>query len=202
MLNELGKMFSKHGGTAYKIMVDVAGQGQLGDIDLLAFNRKHADDVLIVEGKALLGVDEINEVDAATKEMQRAQSQLAKVIQILLGMSQAEKKQLFKFVSWEFPKALHGLVVSQDAEPNEKYDHSQFPGISLATIKSRMHQNHFSNPLAFWTRCKDRPWLKSLTEGIHTHKAIKVGDVTYLIPAFEISRGGALGSASPNDRRK
>jgi hypothetical protein len=184
MLKDLGSILSQRGGMSYKIMTDIQGGGERGDIDLLAYNSKFPDDVLVIEGKAILGVDEINEIDSATTEMQRAQDQLEKVIRILNGMSTDEKRQLYKFVRWESVKTLYGMVVAQDAEPNEKYDQSRIPGISLLTIKARMRDNHLSNPKSLWTRCKNRPWLSDLIDGINSHKAIKVGDVTYFVPVY------------------
>lgn len=188
MLNELGTMFARRGSCAYKVMTSIAVGANEGEVDLLVYNWKAGSQLLLIEGKALLGVDEINEVDAATKEMQHAQKQLTGVLSILKALPEAKKTELFKFVSWDRVTEYFGIVVAQDAEPNDKYDHSLYPGISLATIKGRLRDNHFTSPRKFWEACKERRWLKAIEGYEETVKPVQVGDVTYELPVRLIPR--------------
>ncbi|MCH7752406.1 MAG: hypothetical protein IH898_09670 [Planctomycetes bacterium] len=97
-------------------------------------------------------------------------------------MSDEKKSALFKFVKWPLVKTIYGVVVSADAEPNDKYDHSEHPGISLQTIIARLRDNHFASPQKFWRVCKERKWMDKLRAYTESYKQIIVGDVTYDLP--------------------
>jgi hypothetical protein len=183
MLRELGTLFSREGRSAYKLGTRiVASDGSEGEIDLLAYNAKFPDEVLVVEGKAVLAVDEVNEVNSATEEMKHGQEQLATAIQTLADMPEREKASLFKFVKWPMVKNVYGVVVAADADPNESYDHNRFPGISLQTIQARLRSNHLASPQKFWNACKDRKWLDNLRKYDRSYKTVQVGDVSYELP--------------------
>ncbi|QDT91111.1 hypothetical protein [Gimesia algae] len=91
MLQEISNLFSHKGKTENKLNTPISKGKEKGEIDILVYNKQFPDEILIIEGKALLGVDEINEVDAATKEMQKGQNQLSKVKRILSKMNIEEK---------------------------------------------------------------------------------------------------------------
>ncbi len=184
MLCQLGDTFSRKGKTAYKLNTTVSCGGEEGEIDLLAYNQKFPYEVLIVEGKAMLGVDEINEVDAATEEMLEGQNQLARVKRILARMPDEEKQQLFKFVRWNLVENIYCVVIAADAEPNDKFDHSRYPGISLQTVISRLRDKHYASPQKFWRACSERRWMKKFREYTESHVPYKVGNVTYEMPVF------------------
>ncbi len=114
MLRELGDEFSHKGRCAFKLNTPIQDGDKQGEIDLLMYNCKLPEELLVIEGKAVLGVDEINEVDAATKEMQRAQQQLRKAIDILKFLPNDEKAKLFRFVNWSMVKDIYGVVVAAD----------------------------------------------------------------------------------------
>lgn len=136
----------------------------------------------MIEGKAALGVDEINEVDAVTKQMQEGQRELQRAKELLCAMSEAEKAGLFKFVNWKAATKYFGLVIAADAEPNDLYDHSQYPGISLETVKARLRANHFASPQKFWRACSERQWFNDLKQYRESYRAVQVGNVTYELP--------------------
>lgn len=184
MLWELGDLLSRRGGTVCKLTTSISFGNDRGEVDLLAYNPKFPDELLIVEGKAVLGVDEINEVDAATTEMQGGQVQLANIKSILAKMGDAEKAAIFKFVKWSLVMTIYGVVVSADAEPNDKYDHSEHPGISLQTIIARLRDNHFASPQKFWRACKERKWMDKLRAYTKRWSPITVGNVTYELPVL------------------
>jgi hypothetical protein len=185
MLLEVGQLLSRKGGTQFKLTTTIKVGNEEAEIDLLGFNTKFPEEVLVLEGKAVLGVDEIGEVASATKEMQKGQKQLARSIDLLQKLSLEERQATFKFVQWKNVKIIKGVVVALDAEPNDLYDHSTYPGISLQAIKARLRENHFSSPVKFWTACRDRKWLDSLDKYNEKHVPVKVGNVTYRLPALE-----------------
>ncbi len=184
-MRELGQLLSQRGGMQFKLHTEIVMGALEGEIDLLAYSTRFPEEVLVVEGKALLGVDEINEVASATKEMQKGQGQLRDAISMLSQMDKSIRKGLFKFVNWDAVTTIKGVVVALDAEPNELFDHSEFPGISLQSIKSRLRDNHLSSPVKFWTACHERRWLSSLRKYHRIHLPVKVGDVTYELPGLE-----------------
>lgn len=100
MLREIGQLLSTKGGMQFKLATEIAIGGERAEIDLLAYNTRFPEEVLVVEGKAVLGVDEITEVASATKEMQKGQGQLARSIAMLESLSVEERQKVFKFVRW------------------------------------------------------------------------------------------------------
>ena len=186
MLQELGLAIARRGGMAFKLHTPVSGGDEVGEVDLLAYNRKSAGEVLIVEGKAVLGVDEINEVESATVEMQNGQQQLAKVKRILELMPDSEKARLFRFVDWTRVRAFYGVVVAGDAEPSNNYDHSEYPGISAQALESRLRDSEFASPRRFWSACKERKWLEKLRSGTPSYNPVAVADVTYELPVLGV----------------
>jgi len=133
----------------------------------------------------MLGVDEINEVDAATKELQHGQTQLEKFERILSSMTADVKHALFKFVDWPRVSNIYGVVVATEAEPNDKFDHSKYPGISLQTINARLQDNHFASPRKFWNACHDRRWMAKIGMLKETYRSIQVGEIRYEIPCLQ-----------------
>src|SRR5690606_24973091 len=136
----------EQGGCQFKLHTPLEGNGESGEIDLLAYNTSFPEEVLIVEVKAMLDTDEINEVHSATVEMQHGQKQVQKVMRILESMDNASRAQKFKFVRWDRAIKYYGLVVSPNSEPHQAYDQSLIPGIALSTLESRMRKNHFASP--------------------------------------------------------
>ena len=68
MLNELGVLLAKRGGYDYKLNCTFGYEGQSSEVDLLGYNRMVPAEVLVVEAKAVLAVDDVAEVQAATEQ--------------------------------------------------------------------------------------------------------------------------------------
>jgi hypothetical protein len=200
MIREFGRdFFAKLGGCSFKPDTVVSGGGENGDIDMLVYNPKFGDELLLIEAKAILAVDEINEVHQATLEMQHGQEQLAKIERILESMPFEEKSRLFKFVDWNKVKTIYGIVVAAEAEPNDNLDRNVYPAISLQTIRARLRKNHFASPKKFWTACRDRHWMQSYEKAIETYRPVRVGDVTYELPHLSLPNMiEGVESESPN----
>lgn len=99
-------------------------------------------------------------------------------------MTNEEKAGLFKFVNWSLVKTIYGVVVSADADPNDKYDQSVYPGISLQTIMARLRDNHLASPQKFWRACKERKWMDKIRGHKESYTPITVGTVTYELPTL------------------
>lgn len=76
MLKELGLLLAKRGGYDFKLNSRLRGKGQASELDLLAYNRRVPSEVLLVEAKAILAVDDVAEVQAATEQFRKAKLQL------------------------------------------------------------------------------------------------------------------------------
>lgn len=182
MLVRLGDMFATRGGCQFKVARKMAAGGEKGEMDLLVYSTREPSQLLLIEGKAVLGADEINEVDAVTKEMQKGQDQLRRCLRVLDSMSEADKCSLYPFVKWHLVREVFAVVVTLDSDPNEVYDHSEIPGIALSTISLRCRDKHFRSPRAFWAACKERRWQKHLDGLDHGVHPLRIGDVTYHVP--------------------
>jgi len=99
-------------------------------------------------------------------------------------MTDDEKSNRSRFVNWDCVKNIYGIVVAADAEPNDRYGHSTYPGIPLQTIKARLRDNHFAAPQKFWRARKERKWLGGLRQCQESHRSIEIGDVTYRLPVL------------------
>ncbi len=117
LLGDLGKYLEARG-FAYKLLTEITLDELTGDIDLLAWNKKCSDQILIIEFKANLPPDEINEVNAFTEELIHGQSQIEKCITILTGMQDDLKREIFRFVEWEKVRYYFGINVSYAGLPN------------------------------------------------------------------------------------
>lgn len=183
----IGAEFNKRG-YQYKLEERVAAGGEETDVDVLLWLSAKPTELLVIEAKAILPPDEINEVNDAAKVMLNAQKQVLRAIRILKAMPIEEKQHKFKFVPWERIRCYAGIAVTTDAEPHTKIDPKQVPVISLNTIRSRFRSCDFRSPQRFWQTCVDRPWLKKeFEEGDQRHIEVHVGELTYRLPACVIA---------------
>ena len=98
-------------------------------------------------------------------------------------MAVVEKQKVFKFVDWFKVKRHCQLVISSGAEPNETYDHALIPGLSIDTFLTRVPRRDLVRPSRIWEACRDRKWFAELDCRTDGRYVIKVGDLTYDIPA-------------------
>ncbi len=179
----IGAEFNKRG-YQYKLEERIAADGEETDVDVLLWLSAKPAELLIIEAKAILPPDEINEVNDAAKVMLKAQKQVLCAIRILKAMPIKEKQQKFKFVPWERIKYYVGIAATTDAEPHSKIDPKQVPVISLNTLRSRFRSRDFRSPQRFWETCADRPWVRNeIEEGDERHIDVDVGELTYRLPA-------------------
>jgi hypothetical protein len=182
MLRTLGLWFQKRGKCDFKLMRPIKSASDETDIDLLVYSRHFPEDLLIIEGKAILAVDEVNEVDKATVDMQDGQQQATRAQAILKELSVEDKASLFPFVNWKAVKRELMMVVTPNSEPHQGFDHSSIPAISLATINAYMRDNHFASPKKFFVRAQTRPWRGSERVLVDQHLHHQVGVVAYELP--------------------
>jgi hypothetical protein len=184
MLKELGLLLAKRGGYDYKLNRKVASADETAEIDLLAYSRKAPTEVLLVEGKAILAVDDVAEVHAATEQFNSAKEQLERTARILSTMPRQEKSSLFPFVDWSQVKSYHTLVVTPDSNPLSSFDEQEVPVITLELIRTQLRKRDFKSPWAICNACRRRDWLKPFAlDGEDLYLGVTVGSVTYELPA-------------------
>lgn len=166
----------------------IAAGGSSGEIDLLLYNESVPKEVLLVEVKAGLAPDEINEVHNATVMLEHAQGQLVKCLGILDCAHREALESWFPFVDWDKVTNKFALVVSADSDPNTRIDSSQIPAISFAVFKSQLETDDYQSPAAVVHACKERRWLAGLKLSMHGYERLDIGDVSYEIPSMSVSR--------------
>jgi hypothetical protein len=190
----IGVEFAKRG---YQFNLDtpIASSTEKTDVDVLLYQTTRPDEVLIVQAKAIIAPDEINEVDDATKTLAYAQEQARRTMRILRVMPAAQKRQKFKFVNWDAVTQLFGVVATPDAEPHSLVDPREIPVLTLVSLRWRFRPRDFWCPSRFWKACVQRPWVeREMREEKHRHRDIKVGDLVYRLPE-------CMASTSADERR-
>jgi hypothetical protein len=153
----------------------------------LAVNWQHPQEVLIIEAKAFLQVDDLNEIKSATVEMQRAQDQIGRIVRILTSMPLAEKKSLFPFVEWEKVERWFGVIVTPETEPAINFDHTRVPAASLQTLNNRLRPKDWLGPRRIWQAMVNREWQSAIRNARHTHEQFSLANIIFEIPLIEIS---------------
>jgi hypothetical protein len=181
LLQELGQWLSRRG---YQFAIErkLAYEGEETDLDLLAYLTSCPNEVLLVEAKAMLSPDEVNEVHQATQDMIDGQGQLRRAENILRNMAPEDKRRTYRFVNWAKVNRYLPIVVSAEAEPDPAYDHTEIPGISFVALKHRLQSKHYRRPSRLWQACVDREWLRDQRRWEPEHKSYRVGTVTFALP--------------------
>lgn len=187
LLRQLGLLLAKRAGYDYKLNSILRNRERQAELDLLAYNRKTPDEVLLVEAKAVLAVDEVGEVQAATEQFNEAQEQLRRVTEILTSLPNDQKRSLYPFVDWGRVRTYRPLVVAPDSNPRAGFDHSDISMITLELLRTQLRSRHFKSPTAIWEASRLKEWLKPLPiHGEDLYSSITIGSVRYEFP----TRGG------------
>jgi hypothetical protein len=160
---------------------------EVTEVDLLAYHTSHPAEALLVEGKALLPVNEVNEIDAATGEMRKAQGQVERTSRILQQVPEDIRRRLYPFVAWNRVKHLYPLVVTPDVYPNSSYDYSRVPATTLVAMRNLMRPSDFSSPERLWSAAMKRAWLSRdvstpSTASMVSYKRVIIRGVIYEMP--------------------
>ena len=154
---------------------------------MLLYHPKKREEVLVVEAKALIAPDEINEVHEANQAIVCAQDQVRSAINILTAMPIEVKQRQFKYVQWAAVRRLYGVVVTSDAEPHSMIDSSEIPSITYTSLRWRFRSQDYRSPERVWTTCIGRPWQSDeIQEHPSEYRDITVGDLTYRLPVAAV----------------
>jgi hypothetical protein len=183
LLRDLGDVLAKRGGYQYKLCVPLRVGDDESDADLLAYTRKAPTEVLLVEAKAVLPPDEVNEVARVTNDLIGAQDQALAAIRLLRDMPDPQRQKLFPFVDWGRVRQFCPLVLTPETAPVPPYDHTRVPGIGLQTLRTRLRSRDFRTPRRLCSACQEREWMRPYMTAETTTREFEVGDVTYVLPA-------------------
>lgn len=176
MLKEFGRFLSKRAGYDYKINTTIRWSGQTSEIDLLAYNKRAPTEILLVEAKAILAVDDVGEVHSADEHMRKAKRQLERGVDILKTMPQERKEVLFRFVDWDQITVYRLLVITPDSSPLGGAPQEDVSVITLELLRTQLRNRDLKTPTALWEACKRKRWLKPFgLDGEDFYLNIKVG---------------------------
>ncbi len=182
-----GDFLSGHG---YQYKTRVPLPDRRGEIDLLAFRSAVPEEVLVVEVKGVLGVDEVNEVDHATAEMVFGQGQLQKVIDFLKPLTVGGRQSLWRQPPWAQVTSFYGVVLTPNAHPHTGYSHTVFPAVTDRTVRGHFYPSDFKSPRKFWQTAVDKRWLRPAAAASRAYRTVRVGSLTYELP-------GGVSAANP-----
>ena len=179
----IGKKFATRG-FQFNLDTPIAANTERTDIDVLLYQTARPDEVLVVEAKALIAPDEINEVYDATQTLVYAQEQVRRAVRILREMPVVEKRQKFKFVDWDKATKFYGVVITTDAEAHWTIDQQEVPVLTYNSLRWRFRPRDFRCPSRFWAACVQRPWQDGeMRVEKDVHADFRVGHLIYRLPA-------------------
>lgn len=156
--------------------------GNEGEVDLLGVNWRFPSEILVVEAKALLQVDDLNEIRSATKEMQNAQQQIQKIVRLLSRMPDKDRSRLFPNVEWDKARHWYGIVVTPETEPGMEFDHSTIPAAAFTTLRQRLNRKDWISPSRIWNAMVNREWQSPVREATFSHEQIELAGITFEVP--------------------
>lgn len=182
LLRELGLLLAQRGAYSYKLFTNVSIGGESGEIDLLASTRRAPNEILIVEGKAVLAVGDVSEGLGATAELLHAQHQVHAAIRLLQKLPSEHRRALYPFVKWEHVAAFRPLIVTPDSPLGHAVDESITPVVTLDSFKAHVRRKSYKSPTTLCQVCRDKPWLARFSAGPLSYEPVTIGDVTYELP--------------------
>ena len=188
LLGELGRFLEKRG-FKYKLRRKISFGSLSGDVDLLAWKERCANQVLLIEFKANLPPDEINEVDKLTDDLMIGREQIKKCITILGNLDNEIKYTLFKFVDWTRVTDYFGVVISFEGPPNSRYYPTDVPVGTFNIITKKIRGRDFKTPETFSNALRSQEWLDKIRASVaesDMYSSLTMNGITYNLPSFTI----------------
>ncbi len=188
LLRDLGRLFAKRGGADFKLDKIVTGLGRKANIDLLVYWRRHPDEILLVEAKAILAIDSFHEQVRASNELTSAQAQLRRAEAVLMETQLESRLALFPFVDWAKVSRVFKVIVTPDSPAGVTFEPGDIPAMTLQTARAHLHNRDFQSAAAVWRAARERRWLESVHEIAQDFRTISIGDVVYEVPVSTIEQ--------------
>jgi hypothetical protein len=182
MLKDFGSFLARRAGYDFKLNQSIKHSSEEAEIDLMAYNKKFPAELLLVEGKAILAVDDVGEVLGSSDDLEDAQSQIRRANRILQATPIDWRAQQFPFVDWDKVESFYLIVLTPDSYPSSQVDQSEIPFITVFGLKRNFRTRDLRSPSAIWSACRDKAWLTRLISSNKGFEPIEIGDVTYEIP--------------------
>jgi hypothetical protein len=182
LLREFGLLLAQRGSYNFKLFTEISVGDAACEIDLLAHTQRAPNEVLLVEGKAMLAVDDASETLAGASELLHAHTQLVTAARLLQATPLEQKRARYPFVTWEAVEAYRLLILTPDTPLGHAVDESVTPVVTVDAIKAHLRRRDYRSPSTLCEACRTKPWLAQFSADPVTYKAISVGDVTYEVP--------------------
>lgn len=176
----LGEVLAGHG---YQFKTRIPLPGGVGEIDVLAFHSKYPTELLAIEVKGVLDVDEVNEVEHVTRELLGGQVQLRRAAATLAAMTPVEKQRLWSKIPWNSVESVFCVLLTPSAQPNAGFDQREYPAVTLETVQNYYYPGDFRSPRKFWQAAVGKRWLRQFRQTKLEYDEIAIADVTYEVPA-------------------
>ena len=163
-----------------KLMEDV-------EIDLIGQTPKHPAQILIVEIKGILGVDEMSEQLECNEKLIAAQRQVKRTIRIIKELPIPVKRKVFPRIDWGNVNNYYGAIITPDSEPTWNLPNRNIPAISIATVKARVQVSDLASPSKFVKAIKGRLWHIDKGNFQLKYSSLQIGGVKVSFPSFEFS---------------
>jgi hypothetical protein len=182
LLQQLGRFLAKRGGFQFRLNQKISAGGEEAEIDLLAYSVNAPEQVLVVEAKAILATDELNEQIESGRILRDEVERLDRRIRILSKMEPANRARIFRYVDWARVKSIHRLVVTPDSPPPSTFDCKSTPVVSFLTMQHSFRTRDLRSPLRICDAASERRWLQDEAVLRVDFKAVIIGNVTYEMP--------------------
>jgi hypothetical protein len=181
LLLDAGRFLAKRAGFQFKLNKSIVANGNEGEIDLLAYTSRAPEEILIVEAKAILGSDEVNEQVESGRVMRRADQQLQRCAEIIRESSAEYLSRAYPFVDWSRVRTVHRLILTPDTPPTSSFG-STTAAVSFLTLQHAFRHRDLQTPSRICAAARRRPQAASPPVLRVEYEVISVGDVTYEIP--------------------
>ena len=186
LAEKFGRLLAQRGGADFKLDRKLSSASGEGQIDLICWWRKHPEDLLLVEAKAILTIDSFHEQLEAAKVFIEAEKQLNRAAVLLAEMATDTKRRLAPFVDWAKVRRVFKLVLTPDTPTVVDWRDRDVASVSLRTATLHFHHRDFASPYRIWSAAKGRLWMDNLREEHLEFRSIHVGPVTYDVPVSVI----------------
>jgi hypothetical protein len=182
-IERIAKHVRKRG---YQVKTDtiISSSGETGQVDLVAWKASSPNQVLLIEAKAVLAADTVEEVQRVTTEVQKGAKQLQKCVRILESSSTDQKQRWVPFVKWTDRMSFHKIVLTPRSGPNHKYDHSDAPAVLFEIMTSQLRSRDWKSPSELIEVLRQREEHRVHHDYIEAYREVAVGSIRYHLPVL------------------
>jgi hypothetical protein len=182
LLLRVGQFLAKRAGFQFKLNKTIATGGVEAEIDMLAYTGHAPEEILLIEAKAILGTDDINEQVEGGRVMRHAEQQLQRCAEMIRGASDQYLAQAFSFVDWTRVRTVHFLILTPDTPPSSSFANDTAAAVSFLTLQHAFRHRDLQTPARICAAARRRPQTASPAVVKVEYDVVRVGSVTYEVP--------------------